>query len=167
MTIRISQIDHDYSCGIRKQNPGNATNEVINNKWVNYRYFGWFRVNRRCLRRFRWSLQILIIIILMPGDPTWNYQTRPFVDRDTPWPIPSAWQKSAVATVPGQLSANLLECLCVSLAVLSPCTSVSTVEGKRAYNLISRSLFLSLATEKTLKRVNVENSSASWRLQSN
>ena len=39
---------------------------------------------------------------------------------DTLRPIPSAREKkSVVATAPGHLSANLLECLCVSLAVLS------------------------------------------------
>lgn len=52
-------------------------------------------------------------------------------------------KKSVVATVPGQLSANLLECLCVSLAVLSP--SVHQRIGRREekehiYNLISLSL---------------------------
>lgn len=51
------------------------------------------------------------------------YQTRPFTGRVTVTHAATDPErtrgKSAVATVSGQLSANLLECLCVSLAVLS------------------------------------------------
>lgn len=58
------------------------------------------------------------------------YQTRPFTGRVTVTHTATDSErtrgKSAVATVPGQLSANLLECLCVSLAALS-------LHAQRAY----------------------------------
>lgn len=51
------------------------------------------------------------------------YQTRPFTGRVTVTYAATdserTREKNAVATVPGQLNANLLECLCVSLAALS------------------------------------------------